>query len=262
MVEENDGKKTFKSLHLIVIASVLLPVFTLCISYIVGFKLEKINPSFVPFVSDTGDTRPHSSIFTFGLSLSGVLTLVIITIRYYQVEYILLEAKTQSSWINQFSLVSGLTLVFGEFIVAAFQISNVKSVHFIGAGMHFGGAALFCATQCYFTYKSSKKKCQITFVVRVVSTAIMTASSIVFSVFMIPSLNKYNRKGGSVGQIFEWLLVSTQLIFMLTFLKEFRELEIEFRLSKINNLQDTSEESKKLVNIASFTFSKTYQRID
>ncbi|XP_012565527.2 DNA damage-regulated autophagy modulator protein 1 [Hydra vulgaris] len=246
MVEEKLKMVNFKLLYALLIATILISVFTCFISYIIGVKVGNIIPSSVAFISDTGDEKPNSSIFTFGLSLSCMLTFIIIVIRYYQVK-LFIEKDKSCNWINQFSLICGLTLVFGKLTVAAFQISNIKAIHYFGAAMYFGGTTLFCATQSYFTYRKFKNKYQLIFLVQITSTAVMIISLIIFGIFMTPSLSKYNRKGGNVAQSFEWLLVSCQFTFLLTFLYDFRSFEIELKFREIKVVDKIVIESEELI---------------
>ncbi|XP_012554608.2 transmembrane protein 150A [Hydra vulgaris] len=266
-MNENNLKKTnFKGLYGVVIASVVIPAITFCVSLAVGYKSQTVNSTYTPFVSEAGDQKPNSSIFTLGLSLSGMMTMVIIIIRFYQVKFYFTERNECFSRINNFSLICGITLVFGEFIVAAFQLSNITPIHFLGAGMNFLGAVLYCGTQCYFTSQNPKT----IFFFRVISTVTMAFSSMVFVVFMVPPLTRHNRNGENIAQTFEWILVTCQLIFMLTFLYDFRRLEVEFRFKQIDPqdsdndkmTQDFDNGKKTFLNFTFFNDRKDYETIN
>ena len=242
MVMEPRNVTTFRHFLVLPIATVFLSTVTFGISYGVGLKLARINSSTIAFISDTGDLRPHSSIFSLGISLSCIMTLVIIIVRYYQVKIFYIDNPLYQK-INLFSLISGLILVLGSLIVAAFQLSSEKHIHYLGASMYFGGATFFCVTQSYFTYKKEKLRTHFIVIVRITCTAVMLTSLLVFGIFMTPSLTKYNRNGKNVAQFFEWLLVCCQLVFMLTFLFDFWKVEIElnFILRKINDDKNSFE---------------------
>ena len=221
--------------------------------------LQLKNNTEVPFVSDIGNHKPHSSVFTLGLSVSAVFGLFLILVRHEQVNKLYNSERSKADLfkvslfkvilfqvtmlhVNMVSSVIGLLGILGELIVAAFQLSSHFTMHYLGAMMYFIPTAIFMCLQTFVTYKTmqmndgkenlpqQRKKCisqQIEtkmLIVRTVLSGVLIVCMIIFSVFLLPSLSAYNRTGYSVAQLAEWFMLISIILFMLTFLFDFKGL--------------------------------------
>jgi len=85
-------------------------------AYIIGVNNGTMKSlPFVPFISDAGNFKPSSSVFTLFLILSSFASLGIVLVRFYQV-----AAAKQKGLVtsNKIALVFGLCFVLGKRVAA------------------------------------------------------------------------------------------------------------------------------------------------
>lgn len=229
-------KKRWKSGNLLLLA---LPVFAVVPSatFIIGAlihassfdSLKLKNRTSTPFVSDVGNYKPYSSIFTFALFLNSGLFLCMALIRYYHV-----KPWNRCRKSNIASLTCGIISSFGEILTGAFQVSSHYVMHFFGASVYFVFIAAFCCIQSWITYKhfslqeprTKSFKCIV--ISRLLLSVIIVLVFVFLAIFLLPDLSEFNRTGSSVAQTLEWMLISVVSIFTLTFLYEFRKIVPRF----------------------------------
>lgn len=206
----------------------MMSVLACAMSYGIGLStgtIEKL--PFLPFISDMGDSPPESSVFTLGLSISCFFTLMVIIVRYNQVKCIY-----YNGWkANDTSIYFGVIFVLGKLIIASFQLSSNKLVHYLGAALYFIGTTVYVALQVYITHKNIKKTSRAVLYIRAVTFVGMFFSAILFAVFFgVPSLKVYNRYGANVAQGAEWSFAVLKMAFMLTFLYDFWNVDVSFNI--------------------------------
>ena len=189
-------------------------------------SLKLKNNTKVPYISDIGNHKPHSSVFTFGLCLSAVFGLGLIIVRYFQVEFLYAKCGSKS---NYCSLIFGIIAIIGEIMVASFQLSSQKVVHYFAAFLHFFFIMCYMCMQTWVThrnlpYEQEKKKTKIVIILRAFLSLAVLVSIVLFGVFLLPSLEHYNRNSNAVAQGAEWAMLSFVILFLLTFLYDFRSL--------------------------------------
>ena len=189
-------------------------------------SLKLKNNTKVPYISDIGNHKPHSSVFTFGLCLSAVFGLGLIIVRYLQVK----KYKKCGSKSNYCSLIFGIIAIIGEIMVASFQLSSQKVVHYFAAFLHFFFIMCYMCMQTWITHRNlppdeqEKQKTKIVIILRAFLSLAVLMSIVLFGVFLLPSLEHYNRNSAAVAQGAEWAMLSFVILFLLTFLYDFRSL--------------------------------------
>ena len=238
MPQENNAvdsslKNRWKSGNILIIllplGSGLLPAAFLIGAYFHAdnFDLLRLkNNTDVPYISDVGNYTPHSSVFTFGLSMSALFGMWLITVRYLQVKCLYHNTGSKANFC---SLIAGYLGILGELIVGSFQLSSHFTLHYLGAFLHFVAIMIFMGLQTFITHRNinneGKRKYAVALViVRGLLSSGLLMCLVVFGVFLLPSLSKYNRKGYSVAQGAEWAMLVSVVLFMLTFLYEFIDL--------------------------------------
>jgi len=209
-------------------------------AYIIGVNNGTMKSlPFVPFISDAGNFKPSSSVFTLFLILSSFASLGIVLVRFYQV-----AAAKQKGLVtsNKIALVFGLCFVLGKIIVSSFQLSSNLIVHYLAAGLYFFGATIYALLQSYISYKflgefrkerflgnGQWRREFITFVSRIIFCCGLIINLLVFGVFStVPSLSSHNRGGANVAQATEWALAVFKILFLLTFSNDFWKIEYTF----------------------------------
>ncbi len=185
----------------------------------------------VPFISDIGDSTPQNSIFVFGLVLSSYFTLAVVIVRFFQTKYFIPKI---GSCINSLGLILGILIVLGKLSVASFQLSEHFVCHFVGAGIYVACSVSYVILQFAVFLKDetlAETHRRVLAFMRGFLLIGIISGMVVFGVFLLPSLVKYNQRNYSVAQSGEWCFAACKLLFMLTFVVEFRNLRPEFQLS-------------------------------
>ncbi len=226
------GNKFLVSLPIL---NITIPLVFLIASYV--YATQK-HASFlppgntVPFISDIGDNTPQSSLFTFGMALASYATLGVVITRYWQVKHFLVKCDNKT---NKAALATGLVFILGKLIVVSFQLSSERAVHFVGAGLYVIFATAYAVIQTVISYRNKSlygKYEKHIILTRIALVAGMIIGTILFGIFLIPGLTKYNRKGYSVAQSGEWLFACAKTIYMLTFVVDFWPLHPKILLIK------------------------------
>lgn len=221
------SSRTYRwTIFLLPICTVAMSVLACGMSYGIGLRSGTIEPlPFMPFISDMGDSPPQSSVFTLGLTISCYFTLLVVIIRYNQVKCIYYNGWKP----NDVAIYFGVTFILGKLIIASFQLSSNKQVHYIGAGLYFIGTTGYVMLQVYITRENITRTWVAIYYTRCVCAVGMVISAILFAVFFgVPSLKIYNRYGANVAQAAEWTFAVLKMTFMLSFLHDFWNVDVSF----------------------------------
>ena len=219
------------------ILTVFVSVLTIIIAYAVASD-EKDNPSnvsnctlhnnFPPYISDVGDCKPQSSVFTFGMTLSGCVSLLVFAIRFLQVR----TFYTARDCENLASIITAVVLIIGKFIAVSFQLSSQKVIHYIGAGAYFLGTFIYVCLQARISYKHEK----FLFILRSIIAFGLFSTGFLFAIFIIPSLEmKYIE--WNISQVSEWCFAGLKMLFMLSFWFDFRDIVPVVDAKQVRNRQ-------------------------
>ena len=222
------------------LGAAFLPALFLLSAFIHAKDLDLLrlkNQTNVPYISDVGNYKPHSSVFTFGLTLSALFGLWLIILRYLQVEHLYHNTGSKA---NLCSFATGLLSILGELMVASFQLSSHSTMHYVGAFLHFASIMVFMGLQTFITHRNieneGRRNCAVLLVIlRGLLSSGLLLCLVVFGVFLLPSLSQYNRKGYSVAQGAEWAMLGCSVLFMLSFLYEFKDLACSVAVDYLEN---------------------------
>ena len=223
------------------IATVLLSVLTTIISFVVAIKFEIIIAGYLPFISEIGSNKPQSSVFTFGLSLSAILTFFVILIRFLQVKYFFVSRQFE----NVLSFAAGIILLFGKFLVISFQLSSHTFLHYSGATLYFVGTFFYCLLQTRISFHNTKK---YLFAIRLFCSIAMFLSGFLFALFLLPSMKLLNDKY-RVAEASEWCFLALKMTLILTFVVDFWNIIPILTITKNNSrsYEDINEEDYDIV---------------
>ncbi len=234
-------KRRWKSGNIVVLAlplgAAILPIIFIISAFIHADRtnsLVLLNNTDTPYVSDIGNFKPYSSLFTFGLFLNAIFFISIVIVRYFHV-----KSKHICKRANFASLTCGIICTLGELLTSCFQISSHYHMHFLGAFLYFVFIAIFYGFQTFITYHeiqaSGTKRfpVKVIFAMRLLLTFIIGIILVLFGTFLHPDLSGFNRVGSSIAQVMEWMLVSLINVFLLTFLFEFKDIKPEFSVAPI-----------------------------
>lgn len=123
-------------------------------TYIAAVLQGHVVPT-VPYISDAATYSPESCVFGQFINIGCVLLGIVIYIRYRQIEQLIyhhLELMVSSAKLNRLAVLLGIGSCLGCSIVANFQETNVRIVHFVGAFTCFGLGTAYFWLQAYLSY--------------------------------------------------------------------------------------------------------------
>lgn len=230
-------------------------------TYIAAVLLGHVEPEF-PYISDAATYPPESCVFGQLINIGAILLCIMVYIRYcevcqyfesYSISPKVIRLNKAGVWLGVFSCL-------GLSIVANFQETSVKYVHYFGATLCFGVGTIYFWIQALCSYHMHPIANSILMAhIRITLAMICTMFFFVAAVTGLMSHLKYKgqnpRKwypedGGwelhVASTISEWIVAICFCIYILTFYSEFSE--ISFSHPKIllksseNALLEESEE--------------------
>lgn len=235
---------TIKSkVYLFPIAVYLLFQTTFLCTYIAAILQGHVVPT-VPYISDAATYSPESCVFGQLINIGCVLLGIVVYIRYRQIQQLIyhhVELTTSSYKLNRVALWIGIGSCFGCSIVANFQETNVRIVHFVGAFTCFGFGTVYFWLQAIISYNISPFTGSLRLAhIRIGLAALCTIFFIVVAVTGIISHILFNgedpRKwypsdGGwkyhVASSISEWIVSTIFCLYILSFSDEFKLLTFD-----------------------------------
>lgn len=247
-------------IYLFPIAVFLLFQTTFICTYIAAIVQGHVVPA-IPYISDAATYSPESCVFGQFINIGCVLLGIVIYIRYRQIEkltYHHSELITSIRNWNNVGLYIGLGSCFGCSIVANFQETNVRWVHFAGAFTCFGLGTIYFWIQALISYNIQQYAGSLQLAhIRLTLAVFCTIFFIVVAVTGIISHILYEgqdpRKwypsdGGwkyhVASSISEWIVATIFCFYILSFSDEFRDISFShpsITLNGYENLQISSE---------------------
>ena len=222
----------------------------------------------VPSISNTGTKRPEGDIFAETMNVSSFVCLIIVYMRFIQVKYRIGTAYDNVKQVNQVSVISGATAVFGITLVANFpsgKETTTSTVHDIGAVLAFIAAASYCTTQTFITWKMYFFNIdeRLSWIYRMTVTCIMITAGSLFLLFSLLSYQEFKdshsthsilqwdqEDGGYNLHVFsnvsEWIGASCFLLFLASYFNEFQEINIVTKCIPRSSNCNRSMELEKL----------------
>lgn len=211
---------------------------TFICTYIAAIVQGHVVPA-VPYISDAATYSPESCVFGQFMNIGCVLLGIVIYIRYRQTQKLIyhhVELGPTTTTLNSVSIWIGFSSCLGCSIVANFQETNVRIIHFIGAFTCFGFGTIYFWFQALISYNIQRFSGSIHLAyIRLVLSALNTIFFIILAVTGIIShiLFKgqdarkwYPSDGGweyhVTSSISEWIVATLFSFYILSFSDEFR----------------------------------------
>ncbi|KAM9307216.1 transmembrane protein 150C [Pholidichthys leucotaenia] len=164
-----------------------------------------------PFISVAGSFPPASCIFSEVMNLAAFVGFVIGILRYVQV-----KPQINNSTLNWVSLASSSFAFIGMTLVGNFQLFIDKEIHNIGTWLTFVSGVFFCWLQSFITLRVNlRNEGRNTAIARFLLSGSITLCLLLCVFFQ----SQYLYMQGAQSQ---WAMVMLFLIFMGTFVIEFR----------------------------------------
>lgn len=229
--------------YLFPLAVFLLFQSTFICTYIAAVLQGHVVPT-IPYISDAATYSPESCVFGQFINMGCVLLGIVIYIRYRQIEQLLShhpELIESTDKLNRLAVWLGILSCLGCSIVANFQETNVRFVHFGGAFTCFGVGTAYFWIQAYITYNihpfvGSLKLANL----RLGLAALCTVFFIIVAVTGIIShilfegqdpRKWYPSDGGwkyhVASSISEWIVATIFCFYILSFTDEFKLLSFD-----------------------------------
>lgn len=254
--------RKMSQIYLLPIAVFLLFQTTFICTYIAAIVQGHVVPA-VPYISDAATYSPESCVFGQFINIGCVLLGIVIYIRYRQIEKLMYHhtalIPVTSKW-NSLSVWIGIGSCLGCSIVANFQETNVRIIHFIGAFTCFGLGTVYFWFQALISYNvheysGSIQLAHIRLGLSVLCTIffIIVAVTGIISHILFEGQNPrqwYPSDGGwkyhVASSISEWIVSTIFSFYIISFSDEFRLITFDHPMITIKgyeNLENTSDEA-------------------
>jgi len=199
----------------------IVPLITIPLTYVIVEDQTRDNTLkyTIPYISNTINFPPESSIGAFGLTFTAIIGLAIISVRFCSI-YDKFEQMNYSQIINFIAYLIGIVSFIGLIGLISFQIRSIDIVHIVFAYIFFIGSIIYT---CFISLM--EKKLQTTPMVRYIRSFLTILTIISALTCFIPSFwsQKLFTNISALGEICTTFFI---LLFLMTYYYEFRRAEI------------------------------------
>jgi len=204
--------------------------------------LGHVEPDF-PYISDAATHSPESCVFGQLMNCGTVLLAIVMYVRYRQINEYYRSFALSPAVVkhNKVALWTGFLSCFGLSLVANFQETNVIVVHLTGAFLCFGLGTVYIWIQAICSYYLHPLANSIVMAhTRVALAMVCTVFFIVLSITGVISHLQFHGKdprkwypedGGwemhVASTVSEWIVATSFCVYILSFVQEFRAINIE-----------------------------------
>lgn len=229
------------NLHYVPIFIVIFIPCICIITYVTAVTLDHVEAGF-PYISDTATFPPESCIFAQLMNMLAILLLAMVYIKYCHLKECsaLFSLKSSLPKWNYWSVVVGVTAIFGMTVIANFQETAALSVHFVGALLFFGGGTIYFWLQALCTFYLhplgySTRLTHIRTVLSIVATltfiTALTTGILSRIIFKGTNPQKWHKKDGGfelhlISSVTEWICAGAFVLYIFTFTGEFKDIKI------------------------------------
>ncbi|GAB1608191.1 DNA damage-regulated autophagy modulator protein 1-like [Argonauta hians] len=216
----------------------ILPLATaiwILASFIITYTIAVVSKDvdlFLPYISYTAIKEPQKSVFSQFVNIGAILLGLTACVRFLQVKACYIDITPCERRLNRAGLVLGLLSALGLSMVANFQAKLLKFPHYLGAFMAFAIGTVYCWVQSFLTRRATSL-C----IYRTRFGTSITISAVLFIFVSTMIFYKTNKFPGSKYSIHkgvyltstcsEWLLAIMVLVFVLTFMHDFRSMKFQ-----------------------------------
>ncbi|CRL03758.1 CLUMA_CG016242, isoform A [Clunio marinus] len=236
-------------IYLLPVSCFLLFQTTFIGTYIASIVQNHVVPD-VPYISDAATYSPESCIFGQLINTGCVLLGLTIYTRYRQIIHVMEHHEVLKGIIgnlNKKSLYIGLASCYGISIVANFQETNVRIMHYVGAFTCFGMGTLYFWIQSLISYRLEPfitlKKALYRMILSVfclIFFLIVAICGVISHILFEGSDPRhwYPSDGGwrfhVASSVSEWIVATIFSFYILTFTDEFRYIKFDHPEVSVN----------------------------
>ena len=229
----------------------------LSITYGIAVGLHHIKP-FVPYISYTGTYGPENGIFTIVMFIVTFLLLIVMLIRFKQVSdgnYKKGIGKVIIHIINWVSALCGVVSGLGTLIVGSYsyRVTDNYHAHNLGViiGLWFLMIYILLQTGIGPFIRPILRFRWLVLVVRIIIIISIIVSGGIFMSAQVDELEKISFIRNYLPKIMEWVLYGLLEVFFLTFIPEFRKLNLVFHFEFKENRKIRMEYDNTSENLLS-----------
>ncbi|XP_065914977.1 DNA damage-regulated autophagy modulator protein 2-like [Dysidea avara] len=217
-------------------------------TYIIAVTNDDVRSVF-PYISDTGNFHPESSLFTLVCTIGAIFAFLTFYIHYKHT-----KLMTEHKWYlrcNTLAFLLSLGTCFGLLLIASFQDgATLSAIHYVGAVLMFGVGTIYCCiTTCigwHIARIHSDHWLVVITGIRIGMCLLMVVGVIaVFTATFIADTKYENLSGNStfdkfkwspeneefqvhmIATVSEWFVAFIAILFFLTFVRSFHSIEVE-----------------------------------
>ena len=205
------------------IAFICLPlcdVFVLIATLLTCYYYTKQDEqSSLLFPNELSKTDPARAIFSTGVSLSAILSLLVTFLKYKQI------GPLFNGPVNQLACASGVISATSQFMVANVPTKeNLVIINIVAVSVYLVFTILYCCMHTYLTRNTPALSSKFIFITRVLVLEFALLSSAVLSAFLVPELSHWNRTPSNVAQTASWCCLAFVLAYKVTFVNDLKQM--------------------------------------
>jgi len=233
---------SYNNLQKILIVFAIVFVIGMFVPFILAVYAGRVTP-YAPYISDCGGNFPEAGVFSTCLVLIAILSQCIMILHYLVVEELnSTKVKDIYNFLNTSSLVLGSLATIAFIVVASFPTTTISQVHNTAAGIAAMCISLYMFCQSWISLKISREKTATKF--RLAIMAFNCVAVALTAVFGVMGSARWTgdhwvglKRPGDKGFLFyvissssEWVMAILYFFFHTTFIPEFKESTLQFRL--------------------------------
>lgn len=250
MILETPEGYVWTNLHYIPIVGFLLSCIAILVPYCIAVYVEDV-PAFLPFISDAGGDPPQSIIFGVFFGMMSFIGLFGMLLKFLIVRKQNVNNDRRVEKLNRVTCAGGLVTFFGMFLIVLCPTGHMRRdgswywpifvPHSVGAGMIFGFGYGIAVLHLYLQQllepgwrTSSMFYFRLFLTITGISAMAITVTN--WPLFNISSVTPVPHRGRQYPPemltciIAEWIMVVVFQVYVLTYLSDFREATLTFRV--------------------------------
>lgn len=250
------------------IAVCLVCMITFFGTSFIAILLGHVDAPHYIYISDGAAVSPESCVFGQFVNLGAVLLGIVIYIRYRQIEELMYDYTNlikSMTKMNKTAMWFGYLSCLGLSMVANFQVTNVPSIHYLGALSCFGSACVYIWIQGHITYHAraytaSMQMAYLRFGLAALCTyfffaAILTNCATVRGIFGEQAQSHQEHcQYHQVSVSSEWIVASILCFYVLSFTGEFRQIKLNHpKIILVKGENSSLTESSQATESVSFS---------
>ncbi|XP_076471532.1 DNA damage-regulated autophagy modulator protein 2-like isoform X2 [Babylonia areolata] len=224
-----------RRVHYLPVITFIFIIGSFIASYFIAFANENVDP--IPYISHTGAQLPERCIFSQLVNIGAFLLGANMYVRFLQQKEQFKRSARHACdrRLCIAALVVGWLSAAGLSILANFQTSGIKPIHYAGAILALLMGLVYCWIQTSLSWRHHRKEC-VTYV-QLANSILLSACLLTYiaskGTLKLKEHFKHGTKEGNLKPIYvvstvsQWMTAISVMLFLLTFYPSFSKITLQ-----------------------------------